>query len=182
MPARNLDRQWMLKPHDLVVAFKLSRLTQRPSYQELAKQLSLSQFEAHAAVQRLVAAGLYSDLTGLNRHVFADCLCFGAVFIYPAVRTEVTIGTPTAHGAEPLRSKILFADSLPPVWPNARGSTRGTGLIALYPKAPLAALADPALYERMALFDALRIGQARERELAGRLLRERLLGEIGYAR
>jgi hypothetical protein len=65
---------------------------------------------------------------------------------------------------------------------NARGSALGTELIALYPKAPLAALADPALYELMALFDALRIGQARERELAGRLLRERLLGEIDYAR
>jgi hypothetical protein len=39
---------------------------------------------------------------------------------------------------------------------------------------PLAAKSDPALYELLALFDALRMGQARERELASRLLEERL--------
>jgi hypothetical protein len=32
----------------------------------------------------------------------------------------------------------------------------------------------PAFYELLALFDALRMGQARERELASRLLEERL--------
>ena len=44
----------------------------------------------------------------------------------------------------------------------------------LYPKLPLAAARDQALYELLALFDALRIGQAREREMARKLLEERL--------
>jgi len=44
----------------------------------------------------------------------------------------------------------------------------------LYEKLPLAAVADAALYELLALFDALRMGQARERELAVKLLDERL--------
>lgn len=43
-------------------------------------------------------------------------------------------------------------------------------LLPLYPKLPLAAVQDPALYELLALFDALRIGQARERDLARTLL------------
>jgi hypothetical protein len=177
MSARNQHRQWMLKPQDLVVAFKLVLLRGvRMSYQELAQQLHLSQFEAHAAVQRLLAARLVSDVTGLVpvRQVFADFVCFGAVYAYPAVRTEPTIGMPTAHGVQPLRAMVMFVDESVPVWPDAEGTARGTGLLPLYDKATLAAKRDPDLYELLALFDALRIGQARERSLAEPLLRERL--------
>jgi hypothetical protein len=108
------------------------------------------------------------------RQVFADFICFGAVYVYPAVRTEPTIGMPTAHGVPPLRALVMFADESVPVWPDAQGTARGTGLLPLYEKAPLAAKLDPDLYELLALFDALRIGQARERSLAEPLLRERL--------
>jgi hypothetical protein len=44
----------------------------------------------------------------------------------------------------------------------------------LYGNLPLAAGEDSKLYELLALFDALRIGQAREREIARKLLEERL--------
>lgn len=51
---------------------------------------------------------------------------------------------------------------------------RGEALLPLYEKLPLAARDDPGFYELLTLFDALRIGQARERELARRLMEERL--------
>ena len=47
-------------------------------------------------------------------------------------------------------------------------------LLPLYPKLPLAAIADAPFYEWLALLDALRIGQAREREMARQLLEARL--------
>ena len=55
-----------------------------------------------------------------------------------------------------------------------RGIVRGQGLRPLYENGPLAALEDNALSELMTLFDSLRVGQARERVLAGGLLVERL--------
>jgi len=39
----------------------------------------------------------------------------------------------------------------------------------LYPSASAAARCSPALYENLALFDALRMGNARERNLAEKL-------------
>jgi hypothetical protein len=48
-------------------------------------------------------------------------------------------------------------------------------LLPLYENFALVARDDPALYELLALFDALRAGQAREREIARKLLEERLL-------
>ena len=48
----------------------------------------------------------------------------------------------------------------------------------LYPSVPEAALKDEKLHELLALVDALRVGRAREKELAIRELKKRLgLGE-----
>jgi hypothetical protein len=63
---------------------------------------------------------------------------------------------------------------MPPVWPHPEGDQRGFSLMPLYENLPLAAKAFPPLYELLALFDALRMGQAREREIATQLLNERL--------
>jgi hypothetical protein len=147
------------------------------SYAALAKQLRLSVFEAHAAVQRLGAARLVVELDGELRPVMVavrDFVLHGAQYSFPAARGEITIGFPTAYAVPPLKGMVLFADEMPPVWPHPEGSTRGAALFPLYEKLPLAALEEPALYELLALFDALRVGQAREREIATRLLEERL--------
>jgi hypothetical protein len=51
---------------------------------------------------------------------------------------------------------------------------RGVALYPLYPSVPEAARKNSALYELLALFDALRAGAARERKMASDLLAERL--------
>lgn len=175
---RAAHRQWVLKPQDLVVALKLFVLgSEKLSYANLGKSLHLSAFEAHAAVQRLLAARLATDIDGRIRPVIAALQSFivrGAVYAYPPVRGVVTIGVPTAHAVAPLLGRSVGADALPPVWPDADGTVRGEALLPMYPGAVRAALEDPQLYELLALFDALRIGQARERDLATRYLEERL--------
>jgi hypothetical protein len=98
----------------------------------------------------------------------------GAPYAYPPVRGEITVGFPTAYAVSPLKDLVLFSQEMPPVWPHPQGTARGPALLPLYEKLPLAAKEDPAFYELLALFDALRMGQARERELASRLLEERL--------
>jgi DNA-binding Lrp family transcriptional regulator len=174
---RGSNGQWALKPQDVVVALKLVALHGRwLPYAELGKQLKLSQFEAHAAVKRLMAAKLVTDIEGEIRPINAALKLFiyhGAPYAFPPVRGEMTIGFPTAYGMSPLKEKVLFADENPPVWPSAEGTMRGMTLLPLYEKVPLAALEDQALYEMLALFDALRIGAAREREMAMMFLEER---------
>lgn len=82
-------------------------------------------------------------------------------------------GVPTAYAAAPLNALIAPSADPSPVWPHAEGKARGIALIPLYPSAPAAALRSPALYENLALFDALRMGNARERNLAEKLFEER---------
>ena len=177
--ARLAHSQWALKPQDLAVALKLVCLAGHwPGYVELARAMRLSTFEAHACMTRLAAARLLTDVAGspaLVMPAFRPLLLQGAPYFFPAVRGEVTVGFPTAQAVEPLKSMLVLAvDDLPPVWPHEDGTTRGSTLLPLYPKLPLAAVEHAPLYELLALFDGLRMGQARERELARSVLDARL--------
>ncbi len=175
------SRQWVLKPQDLAIALKLVALKdQWLPYAALADAMRLSRFEAHAAVQRLIAARLVADIEGTPQPVLAalrSFVIFGAPYAYPAVRGEITIGIPTAHGVAPLKDSMTAGNEPPPVWPHPLGIVKGPGLLPLYESLPLAAIDDLALYEMLALFDALRAGQARERTLAIIELEKRLGGE-----
>jgi hypothetical protein len=63
---------------------------------------------------------------------------------------------------------------LPPVWPDPQGLERGIALAPLHPAVPELARRDAELAERLALIDAIRLGDARIRKLAAKLLSRRL--------
>ena len=54
------------------------------------------------------------------------------------------------------------------------GAVRGESIEPLHPKVPEACLKDSAFHEYMALCDALRVGRAREKNMAIQELRNRL--------
>ena len=60
------------------------------------------------------------------------------------------------------------------MWAHPERTSRGQSLLPLHEMLPLGAIDDPKLYELLALLNALRIGPAREREMAKKLLKERL--------
>ena len=81
-------------------------------------------------------------------------------------------GLPTSYAAEPLKRLIAAGDEPIPVWPHPEGKSRGIALAPLYKTVPIAAMRDPALYEKLALVDALRDGRTRERKLAEQELKK----------
>lgn len=98
----------------------------------------------------------------------------GARYAFPATRGEMTRGVLTSYAAAPLKDKIVQPNEPPPVWPHKSGSVRGAAFYPLYPTVPDAAARNPALYELLVLFDAVRDGSPRERAIAIELLQERL--------
>lgn len=167
-----------LKPQDLLVVLKLWVGRGRVwNYQVLAHELGMSAAEAHNAVKRARKAGLLpaGELSGVpNLMALKEFLIHGAKYAFPADIGQVTRGIPTAYAVAPLKDQMQASDDLPPVWPHKDGTERGIAVEPLYKSATDAALADPALYELLALFDALRIGRARERQMATALIEERL--------
>jgi hypothetical protein len=167
-----------LKPQDVVVALKLFGYPSgRPPISIVASDLGLSPSEVHGAIQRLRSSRLLHGPAlqdKPNISALEEFLVHGLKYAFPAEHGEVTRGIPTSYAAEPLKSEIAVSNDLPPVWPWRDGETRGVGLEPLYKSVPHAALRDPALYQLLALVDAIRDGRARERNLAERDLVHRL--------
>jgi hypothetical protein len=103
-----------------------------------------------------------------------EFLVHGLKYTFPAERGEMTRGVPTSYAAEPLKKLIAAGNDPVPVWPYLEGTARGVSFSPLYKAVPIAALRDPALYELLALADALRDGRVRERKLAEQELIKRL--------
>jgi hypothetical protein len=167
-----------LKPQDVVVALKLLGYPSgRPPISIVASDLGLSPSEVHGAIKRLRGSKLLHGPAlkdKPNISALEEFLVHGLKYAFPAEHGEVTRGVPTSYAAEPLKSEIAISNDLPPVWPWHDGDTRGVGLDPLYKSVPHAALHDPALYQLLALVDAIRDGRARERNLAERALVHRL--------
>jgi hypothetical protein len=172
-------RQVSMKPQDIVVAIKIAILGQnRRTFSSLANDLVMSASEVHASTKRCEQAGMVttSHGDGLNviKPALKEFLSHGARYAFPAMLGPITRGMLTAS-AGPTLSKLLVASPEgPPVWPFAQGEARGPSLSPLYPKVPEAAAKDPKLYDLLTLIDAIRLGGARDRELASSELEKRL--------
>lgn len=95
----------------------------------------------------------------------AEFAVHGAKYAFAADRLPAAVGVPTSHSA-PAFAGVFAPGSDDWVWPHPNGTARGQGLEPLHPSAPFAAMQDVKLYEMLALFDALRVGRARERGMA----------------
>jgi hypothetical protein len=100
-----------------------------------------------------------------HSHNLAEFALHGAKYAFPAVKLPLVIGVPTSHSA-PAYAGVFAPGSTDFVWPHPNGSVRGVGVEPLHPSVPFAAMQDAKLYEMLALFDALRVGKARERGMA----------------
>lgn len=167
-----------LRSQDVVVLLKLALAGEkRPPYLLMAQDLHMYPSEVYTSIKRTRASQLVqgSELHDrLNRTALLEFPVHGLRYAFPAERGTVARGMPTAYAAPPLSSSFATGDEPPPVWPYAQGAVRGYALKPLHKNVPQAALGDPALYELLALVDALRDGRSRERALAASELKKRL--------
>ena len=128
--------------------------------------------------EKLPTESAIMEEQGVSRTVVREALRMfiqhGARYSFPATRGEMTRGMPTSYAAAPLKDLIMQPNEPPPVWPHKAGSVRGAAFYPLYPTVPDAAARNPALYELLVLFDAVRGGSPRERAIALQVLDERL--------
>lgn len=100
-----------------------------------------------------------------HSHNLAEFALHGAKYAFPGVRLPLVVGVPTSHSA-PAFAGVFAPGSTDFVWRHPNGSVRGVGVEPLHSSVPFAAMQDAKLYEMLALFDALRVGKARERGMA----------------
>jgi hypothetical protein len=165
-----------LKPQDVLVLLKMVASKDRSwRLVDLAQELGLSLSEVSTSLERSKRARLLdSSKKKINWPSLLEFVLHGLKYVYPAEPGPICRGVPTAHSAPPLSKEIVSEDNDQYVWPSGEGTVRGQAIEPLYSSAPGAALKDPALHQLLALVDALRVGRARERELASGELKRRL--------
>jgi len=173
----------MLKSQDIVLLLKLLSHPKESlgwSQNQLATYLCISASEVNAGIKRLNKAGLfYFDMNKRYQLSAAACeelLISGVKYFFPAQVGEYTRGIATSYAAPIFEKQIILGQDPIPVWPFAEGNRRGLALKPLYPSVPksLAQYPDQTFYDLLALVDAIRQGRARERNIAMKLLKERL--------
>ena len=167
-------KQPVMSPIDVVILLKIVRQGSDPWFQQsLASELFISQSEISKSIKRSKYAGLI-DPTGkkVMRQGLMDFLQYGIRYAFPQKPGPVVRGIPTAHSVPPLSDEIQSSEAY--VWPSATGNVRGHSIAPLYHSVVKAVQHDQKLHELLALVDALRVGRARERNLAVEFLKQRI--------
>ena len=102
----------------------------------LGSELGLTASEAHAAVQRAVAARLaIKDDAGKPSVIRASVRAFvehSARYYFPATHGGLSRGVPTGYAASPLSEQIRPGNDPPPVWLWKKGTACGITFHPLY--------------------------------------------------
>jgi hypothetical protein len=172
------DKQPALKPLDFVLAVKIAvNRSHNFLLAQLADEFQVSLSTVHGALNRAESSRLLSRSSGSLRALrpaIQEFAIHGLKYAFPAAVGRASRGMTTAVGA-PVLAKYFEATEGPvPVWAHAEGDTFGFEVIPLHPSVPKAASKDQSLYDVLALVDAIRIGAAREREIALDELKARL--------
>jgi len=149
------------------------------STRSLALSTGISKSQVNLALRRCFDVGLakrdrHSDLPRVHTKALFDFIIYGLKYVFPTKLGAVTRGITTSLAAPILEGKLISTGDLLPVWPDAQGNTKGQTVEPLFKSVTYAVRRDAELYALLALVDAVRIGQPRERNLATDLLAERL--------
>lgn len=164
-----------MRPQDIAVLLKIIALRDLEWRQiDLATSIEMSPSEVSESLNRSSTARLIDEQ---KKNVFKksllEFLIHGIKYVFPIQPGGVLKGMPTAHSAPPL-SDMIAPSSESYVWPDVDGNFSGQAIEPLYAGAPKAAKQDGKLYELLSLVDALRVGKAREQNLAENELRNRI--------
>ena len=173
----NIKCTVVIKAQDILVLLKLVAQRDQPwTYSQLAAELDLSSSQVHAAVRRIIRAGLALEESGrvqVHTRNVEEFMLHALRYISVPERGPKSRGMATLASAPPLAS-LFLDDEEPIVWPDPSGDSRGESLEPIYKSAPAAARRDPELYELLVIGDALRAGRARERQAAAKELKKKL--------
>ncbi len=154
-------------------------VVERYSVRALAQVTGISKSQVSLALQRCVNVGLARrdrklGVPRTNTKSLFEFVVYGLRYVFPARLGTVTRGIATSLSAPVLDGQLMSTGEFVPVWSDARGKTKGQAVEPLFKTATYAVRRDAELYALLALVDAIRLGQPRERNMAIELLQHRL--------
>ena len=174
------DKQHVMRPQDVVILLKkLTFEGRKMNGKELSESLGISAAEISMAMERNRVAQLVdADKKRVNILALKEFLIYGVKYCFPAQLERIVRGMPTAFSASPVNQHIASNGNVV-VWRDSFGSVRGQAITPLFSSAVEASKKDSDLYALLAIVDTLRIGKARERQIAIDCLDQYLQNYVG---
>ena len=166
-----------MRPQDIVVLTKIVVWNvENHQLIQLANSLFLSISEVSESLNRSKIASLIDyNKKKVNRQNLLEFLEHGLRYVFPQAPGAMVRGIATAH-SHPFMKKI-FISELDYVWADSQSNSIGLLIEPFYPKQVDAIKLDPKLYEILALIDVIRVGKAREVQIAIKQLKYLILNE-----
>lgn len=164
-----------MRPQDIVVLLKIISIgDDKWRNIDIANAIGISPSEVSEALNRCKIAKLIDNKKKkVNANSLTEFLVYGLKYVFPTEPGAIVKGTPTAHSASPIKDHIS-SDMDVYVWANAKGTHRGQAINPLYKTIPQIVLEDRMFYELLAIVDTIRVGRAREIQIAITELNKRL--------
>lgn len=157
----------MMKEQDLVVLLKKLTFKGRElSLRKLAEELGMSTSSVSLCLERCKKAQLVDrNKKRVNTLALQEFMAHGLAYVFPVEAGRIIRGIPAYVSASPIKEQVANTTDQY-VWRYSKGESRGQMIEPLYPSVPEAALRDEELYQLMVIADTLRMGRAREKEIA----------------
>ena len=171
-----------MKPQDLFILLKkLTSDGKNLPACKIAEELGMSASAVSESLERCKQAQLVDrNKKRVNALALQEFLVHGVQYVFPAVPGRVGRGVATYVSASPIHEQ-LSNNTDTYVWHYLKGNARGQQIEPLYPSVPEAALRDSELHELLAIVNTLRMGRAREKEIAIAELNKRIQSYVENA-
>jgi len=165
------EKQLVMRPQDLVILLKkITKSGREMNGKSLAAALNISPAEISMSMERNKIAQLVdSTKTRVNILSLRDFIVYGVRFCFPAQPGRIVRGIPTASSANPM-NELIVSNGESYVWKDPSGSIRGQAITPLFSNVIKIIQSDPELHALLSLVDSIRIGNARERQIAIEML------------
>ena len=149
----------------------LKKIQSQYSVRGLSALTGISKTEVAESLKRNINAGISrndrkNNLPRINKSIMYNFIVHGLKYVFPASISLMTRGIPTSFASPALQEHVETAGNLIFVWSDPEGNKMGQSIEPLFSSVPFAVRQDRKLYEFLALVDAIRLGNARETNLA----------------
>jgi DNA-binding transcriptional ArsR family regulator len=143
----------------------------RFSVRSLEADTGISKSQISLSLKRMNEVGLAKidrklGIPKANSKALLEFIAYGIRYVFPAKQGELSRGITTSIAAPVLQGKLMTAGEFATVWPYAKGKTKGFAIEPLHPNIYKAVRYDGRMYAYLALTDAIRLGNPRERNFA----------------
>jgi hypothetical protein len=164
-----------LQSQDIVLAVYLIADNEPWTFAQVSEVMGISSSQVHLAWGRLVNSDLADrEYKRPLRKNLLEFLCHGVKYSFPATQRGIGKGMVTGLSHPIVKRKLRASTDIQYVWESPKGKEKGVIVDPIHKSAVNVAQASTLAYQIFATLDSIRLGKARERQIATDIMKDLL--------